>query len=423
MQKLESLKSIDQAIVLKKGIPAASLVRTTQGAILHYFPDYLLNEHYPDISYHLPKRKEPYETFGTNLHPYFAGLLPEGLRLRVLSLKLKTSEDDLLSLLMAAGLDTIGDTAIQPVLSDSNNQDFFRTTNAFHPKNCFQVDIYDMIASTLSIQKNDLFLHSIRYPGVQNKVSSEMISFHLQGLEGQKSKVKKRDYIVKINPENKPDLVQNEYYFMQLASRIGICAAKTSLHYDLNKRPVLFVERFDRIFDHEAKELTWIHQEDACQFLNKYPSEKYRIGIKEIASGLREWCRSPIVETASLIRLLAYCYLIGNGDLHAKNISLQHDQNGAAVALSPAYDLLSTYVYGDPRMALKFMGRDDNFTRKDFLEFGRIFHVNSKVVNKILDELCDQIIGLTDDIETIGFDKNQTTRLKNLISKRRDDLS
>ena len=47
-----------------------------------------------------------------NLPPFFAGLLPEGLRLRALVQRVKTSEDDLFSLLLAAGADTVGDLSV-----------------------------------------------------------------------------------------------------------------------------------------------------------------------------------------------------------------------------------------------------------------------------------------------------------------------
>ena len=60
----------------------------------------------------------------------------------------------------------------------------------------------------------------------------------------------------------------------------------------------------------------------------------------------------------------AYSYLIGNGDLHARNVSLLVQPNGRIV-LAPAYDLLSTVPYGDRRLALKVEGRDDNVKRRD----------------------------------------------------------
>jgi serine/threonine-protein kinase HipA len=46
---------------------------------------------------------------GDNLPPFFAGLLPEGRRFSALVKKLKTSEDDLFSLLAMVGTDCIGD--------------------------------------------------------------------------------------------------------------------------------------------------------------------------------------------------------------------------------------------------------------------------------------------------------------------------
>lgn len=43
--------------------------------------------------------------------------------------------------------------------------------------------------------------------------------------------------------------------------------------------------------------------------------------------------------------------LLGNGDAHAKNFSLLHQQSGV-LRLAPLYDLMSTLLYGDDRLAL-----------------------------------------------------------------------
>ena len=43
--------------------------------------------------------------------------------------------------------------------------------------------------------------------------------------------------------------------------------------------------------------------------------------------------------------------LIGNGDAHAKNLSLLHEASGA-LTLAPLYDLMCTLHYGDDRLAM-----------------------------------------------------------------------
>lgn len=75
------------------------------------------------------------------------------------------------------------------------------------------------------------------------------------------------------------------------------------------------------------------------------------------------------VEILKALEIYVFSYLVGNGDLHAKNLSLMWASDCDPRSLSPAYDLISTTVYGDHRMALKLDGRDSHFSRKNFLKF------------------------------------------------------
>jgi serine/threonine-protein kinase HipA len=53
----------------------------------------------------------------------------------------------------------------------------------------------------------------------------------------------------------------------------------------------------------------------------------------------------------ALLRVVTLNVLIGNGDAHAKNFSLLHATSGV-LALTPSYDLMSTLIYGDDRLAM-----------------------------------------------------------------------
>nr|WP_231912530.1 HipA domain-containing protein [Rhodococcus sp. EPR-157] len=65
-------------------------------------------------------------------------------------------------------------------------------------------------------------------------------------------------------------------------------------------------------------------------------------------------CPPASQATAELLRLTAYSYAIGNGDLHGKNYSIH--QNGRGMwSVTPAYDLLCTQPYAswnDPMAAV-----------------------------------------------------------------------
>src|SRR5580658_1296270 len=67
-------------------------------------------------------------------------------------------------------------------------------------------------------------------------------------------------------------------------------------------------------------------------------------------------CRAPGVAALELYRLLVFAYLSGNGDLHAKNLAILHDERGEW-RVTPAYDLPSSAVYSDRTMALPIGGK------------------------------------------------------------------
>src|SRR5690606_9789779 len=79
------------------------------------------------ISFTLPITNQPFTTIGDNLHPFFAGMLPEGLRLTALVTAMKTSADDMFSLLIASGPDCIGDVYVAP--EQSITKDIVKHTN------------------------------------------------------------------------------------------------------------------------------------------------------------------------------------------------------------------------------------------------------------------------------------------------------
>ena len=56
-------------------------------------------------------------------------------------------------------------------------------------------------------------------------------------------------------------------------------------------------------------------------------------------------CSNPTVAALRLLEQVAASYLIGNGDLHAKNLSVL--DRGAGLAPSPVYDVTFTHPYGD----------------------------------------------------------------------------
>lgn len=121
--------------------------------------------------------------------------------------------------------------------------------------------------------------------------------------------------------------------------------------YDADGVPGLLLTRFDRTpgADEETRRIA---QEDGCPVMGRYPADKYRVSSEEVVRALSEVCQARPVPVLTLLRQIAFAYLPCNGDAHAKNFSVHQVQRGEWQA-TPAYDLPSSYPYGEDDGALR----------------------------------------------------------------------
>lgn len=315
--------------------------------------------------------------------PFFAGLLPEGRRLNALINKIKTSKDDLFSLFAAVGADCIGDIDTGSSLSGAVKE----------IPQLKSVNFYYYFEELMAPESSLFDIKSLA--GVQEKISASMISFPLNMTKKDKA------YILKLNPEDKKNLIQNEHCCLQLAKKCGFLVANSKIITDKDNNSGLLVERFDRI---NKKKL---HQEDACQLLNRYPADKYRMTINQIADAFTQITQAPQIEILNLLTQYAFSYLICNGDMHAKNISLQTLEDGT-ITLTPLYDLICTAIYGDFKMALKIDGRDDNIKRRSFLDFAGRYSISTKAMNTALDKLLEKFTQYYQGLSSIEMEEKKT---------------
>ncbi|MFL5322405.1 MAG: type II toxin-antitoxin system HipA family toxin [Myxococcaceae bacterium] len=399
----------ERALVFRDLEEAGTLTRVKHGAVFEY-TDAFWSKHAPagrGIAVHLPCTQRRHEIRGSNLHPFFAGLLPEGIRLRALLRSAKTSEDDLFSLLIAGGSDTVGDVAA--VLPGHVPVDDAPTLKAARLEDS---SFAELLAQSLSRidQRSDAVV-----PGVQEKISASMVSFPVGTLS------RRAAYILKLNPADKPGLVENEHFFMRMAKDCGLSAAETKLVRDRDGATGLLVSRFDRRWSKAAGRLERVHQEDGCQLLDRYPADKYRIPTAELAEAL-SLCAAPLQQRLRLVELLTFSWLICNGDLHAKNVSVIYQTAISGYELSPAYDLISTLPYGDRRMALKLDGKDDGWTRALLVRFAERFGVSTRAVKLSLDRLCDETAHWTSRLDELGLPAKKTADLRRTMDRRRGAL-
>ncbi|OBB32885.1 protein kinase [Mycolicibacterium peregrinum] len=349
----------------------------------------------------LRSRDYPVVTTGGAVPAFFAGLLPEGVRLGVVTTSTKTSADDHLTLLLAIGADTIGNVRVSPAGVDP-----VQPAAMFDPEQDtdFRL-VFEKLTGSVSADP-------VGMAGVQPKVSAGMLSAPTQTRSG--------PAILKLNPVEYPLLVENEHFFMTMAAACGLRTAATSLLHDAEGRSALLVTRFDRAG------ATRIAQEDACQVVGIYPASKYRITTEAAITGLAEACArgggSKVAATAELLKTVVFSWLIGNGDLHGKNLSI-YDLDGVWQP-TPAYDLLCTQPYAgwrDP-MALNLFGRANRLSRANFVDAGERLGIRARATTRTIDELVDAAHDWPDRCGQIGFDDRQTALLADMLRTRLGSL-
>jgi len=186
-------------------------------------------------------------------------------------------------------------------------------------------------------------------------------------------------HILKFSARGEPDLVENEWATMELARRAGLSVASVRrVAFQKNSpfaTPSLLVERFDIPGSLDGTDPLFL-LEDAASLLSLPREEKYRPSLERVSDALRE----AELDDEGFLDFLGHAvfsWIVGNGDLHAKNISVLHCYTRGALGAapertgtiySPLYDLLNTnLVIRDDLFALPVNGRANNLRAKDFL--------------------------------------------------------
>jgi len=89
-----------------------------------------------------------------------------------------------------------------------------------------EIDFYDHLKTLL--KENSYLLGEEAIAGIQEKISTSVISFPLNIAKENHS------YILKLNPKDKPHLIENELHCMALAKKCGIDIAQVKLVKDKN---------------------------------------------------------------------------------------------------------------------------------------------------------------------------------------------
>lgn len=353
----------------------------------------------------LPLREEPYRSPGGMVPAFFAGLLPEGVRLQAVIEAVNTSPDDELSLLLAVGGDTVGAVTVVP--AGGQPRDPATEPEAGQPG---ETSFGEMFARSVQPPRPQL---DKALPGVQEKLSDALISFLVKAGGG--------PAILKLSPDRYPRLVENEAFFLKMAGACGLRVPPHRIVKDRSGTSGLLVERFDRL--RTAGRVVRLPQEDACQLTGRRPAEKYHLSLREVTGAVTAAVAAPAVAVLELTLLTAFSYLIGNGDCHGKNVSVRWLPEERMAEVTPMYDLLSTAPYGlDDRLALPMDGRDNRIRGKDLVRFAETWKVPAQLVRRKLENMLQRAEPWPERVGGIGLASSAAERLVRTMRSRMEEL-
>jgi serine/threonine-protein kinase HipA len=221
-------------------------------------------------------------------------------------------------------------------------------------------------------------------------------------------------YLLKPQTQTFPELPQNESLCMGLGKTFGLDTPDNILIELSDGSLAYLVRRFDR--QKRGARTDKLACEDMGQILG---GDKYAGSHEQIAGAVREFCTFPPLELQRLFEMVLLNFAIGNGDAHKKNFSLLTRRG--AVALSPAYDLVSSRLVipeEADELALTLNGRQNRLGRGDFLAFA----THLQLPDGFAERKVEQLLRLRDEfarqIRASHLSSDLRERLIGIVTKR-----
>ena len=372
-----------------------SIVGDTEfSAEFRYSDDYLESPQSRPISISLPLTDQAYGPEETRR--FFEGLLPEGFLRRTVAENNRTDSNDYLTLLEMLGSECLG--AIQ--IKGDEYHAVEPSYREFDPEMMF-----DLASEGASLSADLVVEAHLSLTGASGKVGAyhdaDAGRWYLPIGSAPSTHILKQSHI------RYDRIVQNEQLAQLTAEQLGISvphseiirtsadgarwdrgiggqgavrnggrtansgntdagrSGRRRIIGDSRDATVLFAtERYDRTMEGSVRTIDGLpcplrlHQEDFGQALGIAAANKYEHGgeqhMKQMFDLLRRYSASPIEDQMKLWDIIVFHYLIGNTDGHIKNFSLLYDRQLRSVRLAPAYDVISTVVYGNHSWEMAF---------------------------------------------------------------------
>ena len=398
------------------GQSVGQLIQADGRLSFSYSPRWLQSPSAQPLSRSLPLRPQSFDDKATR--PFFAGLLPEGDKRKLVAMALQVSPQNDYALLNGIGGECAGAvTLLEPGQQPTGlpSEQYVRWLDDGE-----LITILDELPRRPMLAGKDGLRLSLA--GAQDKLPVVFINGHI-GLPKQNTP---SSHILKPAISAVEGSVYNEGFCMALAMRLKLSVASTSIRR-VADRVYLLVERYDRLRQPDGS-LQRLHQEDFCQALGVAPEYKYQNeggpDLTQCFDLIRKATRPSAPQVLRLLDYVIFNALIGNHDAHAKNFSLIYTRRGTVLA--PLYDTLSTAVYANltDKMAMK-IGSKYKFTevqKQHWEQFAQAAGLSPVQVKKriltLASLLPSEAVSLRHELTTQELDHDILSEIVGLIERR-----
>ena len=227
-------------------------------------------------------------------------------------------------------------------------------------------------------------------------------------------------FILKPQHQYHPQLPENEDLTMKMASAVGFDVPLHGMVWSKDNSLTYFIRRFDRTGQKEK-----IPIEDFAQLAGLSRDTKYDYSMEKVVKLIDEFCTFPAVEKIKLFKLVIFCFLTGNEDMHLKNFSIIN--RSGKIELSPCYDHLNTTIVlqnPEEEIALAIKGRKKKLSRANLVNyFGKErCEIPANVVDKALATISEGIPAWRSLIDISFLEPEMKIAYLDLLDKRLDVL-
>lgn len=361
-----------------------------------------------------------------HLPAFFTNLMSEGWVKRYQAQLARLDVDDKFGLLLAHGAELIGPIKVLPNQLTDEELD--------HKPERPQKNLKGFTIDFARDQFNDVAIRSLGRASISG-VQPKMFLTHKAGAKKTlTASLGMGPYIVKPSPKDLPDLAVNEFIIMRLCQLVGFNVADHALVPFSCGELAYVTSRFD--LDINGRNIGFI--EDLASVMDVAPGNKSSetLSYEQALKVAHANCgyHAQVFRDGFLQVLMAY--LVGNNDLHLKNMSLVRSLGSdTATGFSKIYDMVSVAPYKEydgSELSIWLMESEVKdakstssynnygyYTEHDFVAFAAQLGLDQKAAKKLIHALVKKVSQNLDKAfaSVSGFDNLKLVMLKRIQAR------